>query len=801
MFIHKAFSSIVLCFLCIAVFSQPRIIFNDTFESMESIEGWEEFLECFECCGNNCISRRCDGFFCIAGNYERKFENKSTDDLDCLPNISDRSESCIEISNDNTYAYLVGIKRRIVIPENIGDLTLSFIVKAGSINDSQGRAFTNAYIRIDDATPGSNRGVLISETLVNENREESSWRCWARNIISELSGAKEIDLIFYMRDAWLTSFNKRMWIDEVQLVSQTSIVYVDNDASGLGNGISWPNAFNSLQDALIEANAGTNIWVAEGTYLPSNSIDRQRAFVIPDGVKVLGGFSGIETLEQQRNWDLHPTYLSGDIGTLNEREDNSVSIVRFENVNSETLLDGFSIIEANGILIPGEGLIDGVVYYSSENDEFSGPTIRNCIFERNIGVSLKLRAEEEGRINLTLANCLFQNNLNTCIEYSTRTRSSDNSNFQVNNCTFRRNQGPCINVSIGSSSINPVVEINNSKFFENEQMCITTTTSMDQGLGDDLPSVIIRNSDFSRNERYIIGNSVGLRSRLRTSIFNCVFAHNGPEGMMIFNAGNPGGSRGLELFISNCTFYRNKLNHLQEDAIIKNIGIPINCEVANSIFWTNRPFITFDKFGEEFEITVTNSAFMNNSSCDEFNSRYDTNVECLQGNFFDVEPLFVNPENGDLTLSTSSPLIDKGTNQFDVDGDGPFGSIETSQIDLVGNSRIVDGDTDGVDIIDIGAIETQESTSNMISVVKDSGEGSLRALVLESPQGAIIKFSKQLNRKAIIISSPILIGKDIILQGNGPNNTIIKSESGQPFIIRSGKLQVSNLSLVKESKK
>ena len=39
---------------------------------------------------------------------------------------------------------------------------------------------------------------------------------------------------------------------------------------GTGNGTSWQDASGDLQQILAQATAGAEIWVAQGTYLPSN---------------------------------------------------------------------------------------------------------------------------------------------------------------------------------------------------------------------------------------------------------------------------------------------------------------------------------------------------------------------------------------------------------------------------------------------------------------------------------------------------------------------------------------------------
>ena len=53
------------------------------------------------------------------------------------------------------------------------------------------------------------------------------------------------------------------------------VIYVDDDATGANNGLSWEDAFTSLQDALAVAMYGDEIRVAQGTYRP-NSVEPMR---------------------------------------------------------------------------------------------------------------------------------------------------------------------------------------------------------------------------------------------------------------------------------------------------------------------------------------------------------------------------------------------------------------------------------------------------------------------------------------------------------------------------------------------
>ena len=64
------------------------------------------------------------------------------------------------------------------------------------------------------------------------------------------------------------------------------------------------------------------------------------------------------------------------------------------------------------------------------------------------------------------------------------------------------------------------------------------------------------------------------------------------------------------------------------------------------------------------------------------------------GNQIDVDPLYLDPTNGDYSLQANSPALDAG-NQ----------AVLLCQTDAGGNSRILDGDLDGTMILDLGAHE------------------------------------------------------------------------------------------------
>jgi len=164
------------------------------------------------------------------------------------------------------------------------------------------------------------------------------------------------------------------------------IIFVDDSARGDNDGSSWKNAFRNLQDGIAAANAFPHpkpieIWIAEGTYLPTDTSDWTISFKPEGTVKVLGGFDATEDSRSQRDPIEYPTVLSGAIGTA-DADDNTFHVLDFsgDNVTDSLILDGLVILD--GFAKGGDGpSIGGGVRVRNG----AAPTITNCRFLSNYG--------------------------------------------------------------------------------------------------------------------------------------------------------------------------------------------------------------------------------------------------------------------------------------------------------------------------------------------------------------------------------------------------------------------------------
>lgn len=228
-------------------------------------------------------------------------------------------------------------------------------------------------------------------------------------------------------------------------------IYVRSNC--IGCGTSWEDAAGDLINALIRAGEMASldnpvqVWVGEGEYFPGE--DREDHFIMQNNVEIYGGFFGTETQLSQRNWIIHPTILSGNIGDTSIQTDNSYQIIKNEHTDqnpltSSAILDGFIITGGYYELyddIKGSGMYN---YYAS-------PVIRNCRFTHNTSVVDSYNSISYGGAiynsysSPLVINCEFISNLslktgiNSIASYGGAIANFEHSNLILINSSFADN--------------------------------------------------------------------------------------------------------------------------------------------------------------------------------------------------------------------------------------------------------------------------------------------------------------------------------------------------------------------------
>ena len=430
------------------------------------------------------------------------------------------------------------------------------------------------------------------------------------------------------------------------------VIYVDAAAPAGGNGDGWSTAFADLQEAL-DAAAGDpdQIWVAAGIYYPSTEVEgagsRYRSFQLMNGVAVYGGFDATETSLSQRDVQNNVTILSGDIGTASDDSDNCYHVFHHPsgtNLDTTAILDGFTITAGNANVAGMPHDAGGGMRNESVN-----PTVRNCTFRGNSAIWGG--GMENFEASPVIVNCTFSENFASVGGGV----NNFNSNMLLTGCTFRDNSA-----TRGGGMYSRV----NS-------------------------SPTLTDCAFSGNSASMHGGGMYNLANSTPTLINCTFGGNTANsyggGMVNTQSSNP--------ILTNCTFSENSADDGGGMYNNENSS-PI---LTNSILWGNS-----DSGGKDESAQINTSV-----------GTPAINYCCVQGlsgglggtgnigeypEFVDANGLddIVGTEDDNLRLSESSPCIDAGDNTA-----VPV-EVET---DLDGQARIIDGDCNDSEIVDMGAYE------------------------------------------------------------------------------------------------
>jgi hypothetical protein len=261
------------------------------------------------------------------------------------------------------------------------------------------------------------------------------------------------------------------------------IVYVDGDAPGANDGTNWIDAYNFLQDALVDAEDSekpVEVRVAQGIYKPdqdsyqrSGTGDQDATFGLINGVAVKGGFAGFGQPDPDaRDIAAYETILTGDLKDNDvevtdpcdaligpTRIDNSYTVVTSVWTDATAVLEGFTISGGNANVAertPTRRSSGGGMYNNSGN-----ATVMNCTFINNsVGWYGGGMNNEGGAV--TISNCTFHSNWS--LRYGGGMSNRNNSKTSVSSCTFTRNSA---NRGGGMSSYNSNSTVTGCAFGDN----------------------------------------------------------------------------------------------------------------------------------------------------------------------------------------------------------------------------------------------------------------------------------------------------------------------------------------------
>ncbi len=461
-----------------------------------------------------------------------------------------------------------------------------------------------------------------------------------------------------------------------------AVRYVSLDGAGT-NGQSWVAAYNTIQAAVDDPalGPGDEIRVKQGTYVISSPV------IVAKAVKIYGGYSGSG---DTRDWQTYETTI-----------DSANDAKRGFNVTADARIDGFTITRGYTWGIPpNQG---GGIWIES-----CSAVVANCTFYRNYSSTDGGALATLWAHGTTIADCAFIENTS---EYSGGAIFTYDSNLTIIGCTFTDNQakatiddvpedslvpgGGGIFNEEGPPTISDCVFLRNSAYYgagisnyrANALIEDCRFADCDQategggGIYNYNCSATIRRCIFLGNDVRSIGGAV---LDVSTSIFvNCIMWNNSADRLGgAVHIHIPTDDADSEAVFTNCTLYGNhafKGGGLYSDNA--------KATLTNCIVWGNTasdlgPGI-FNSTSQWIDVTVANYCNIQGSS-----------TYAGTGNLR-VDPGFANPATGGFDLPFGTPCIDVGNNL----------AMGLGASDYEGKPRVVDGNEDGVAVVDMGALE------------------------------------------------------------------------------------------------
>jgi len=613
-----------------------------------------------------------------------------------------------------------------------------------------------------------------------------------------------------MKHIYLKFLALIIFVSIAGMANAQTVRYVKPTAIGTGDGLTWANATANLQAMITASASGDEVWVAEGTYLPTTLAGdgtgvRDVAFVMKSGVKIYGGFIGTETLLSARNATTNVTILSGDIGVPNDITDNAFHVVIAAGALSTAVLDGFTITGGNANGGDTNVIITGSL---TVNRGHAGGISVNATGNDVIFTNLRVQFNRGGRgamyclsASPTISSSTFSNNTSdfdagalycfaaspnvTNVAFTSNTATRDggaifltnSSNPIFTDVTFTSNSGVQGGAIYGNTGTQPV--------FTNVLFDANTATNRAGAFFALGSNPVFTNSTFRNNISTNTAGAVYISSSDPT-FRNVNFSGNttGTSGGAIFIFGTNAASSSDPIF-TNTLFYNNTANGTVAltggGAIF--VSQSSNITMSNATFYLNDSKFDGGAIYARFNssvVNVSNSILFGNtatnSAADIFNSGTGNltvrnsitqliGTTGVNGNKVGVNPLFLSILSANpsfLMLDATSPGINAGDNTLLTAG------VTT---DFAGNPRIFDT------TIDMGIYERQSTLPVELAsftAQKQNNSAVIKWVTLSEKNNAYFSLLKSKDGKTF---SPVA---KILPQGDGSSTASYSFDDNSP---------------------
>jgi len=466
----------------------------------------------------------------------------------------------------------------------------------------------------------------------------------------------------------------------------TTHLYVDVHATGSNDGSSWTDAYTSLQDALAVANTRVptdtvEVWVAAGVYYPdvgvgltNNATDL--SFTLNGGVAVYGGFLSGQASLTDRDWQTNLTVLSGDVEQNDTVDADHITL----QVSDQSGTNSSSVVA-----VPEDqataATLDGCVVTGGNGFVGGGIRIPNHLSSSNhihYLANLRLQGNHATRAGGGLFTGLDVAVIARNVQFINNSAQQGGGFYSYDGGDNPRVTGAVFqgNVASDDGGAYYCVNCGTLRFYN---MLVQGNSAGDEGGG------------------FYIDND-------GASIANVVFSGN--------RAGNVGGAISFRIaypWVVNVTMVGNHAVNFGGGVYLSpNTG---NVNIGNTIIWGNSDSTGTGTDGASLSVVLAKEylvAFTN--SLVQGRNPGGAN---LDGTDPANTPIFVaNPGAppsiaGDLHVTNTSLIVDKGYSDMRLTWDDPNETIRRIPTDLDGNSRFLSPDNGCAMTIDLGAYEVQ----------------------------------------------------------------------------------------------